>query len=106
MNYAKAFRTIRATHGISQKEFADILEVDPSYISRIESSDKIRSEQTDGRVPSTKLLEKISSSFNIPFYLIALLASEGNDLKGIPKAKTDELAASLLELLVNTKNNV
>lgn len=106
MNYAKAFRTIRATHGISQKEFADILEVDPSYISRIESSDKKGYEESDGRVPSTQLLEKISSSFSVPFYLIALLASEESDLKGIPKAKTDELAASLLELLVSAKSNV
>lgn len=106
MNYAKAFRTIRAAKGITQKELAEVLDVDASYVSRIESSDKKDVSKDTGRVPSTQVLEKISSSFGVPFYLIALLASEEKDLKGLSKKQADELSTSLLKLLVSVKNDV
>ncbi len=106
MNYAKAFRTIRAAKGITQKELADVLDVDASYVSRIEASDKKDAAKNTGRVPSTQILEKISNTFNVPFYLIALLASEEEDLKDLSKKQADELSTSLLKLLVSVKNDV
>lgn len=106
MNYAKAIRTIRAVKGITQKNLAEILDVDASYVSRIEASDKKDVAKDAGRVPSTQILEKISNSFDVPFYLIVLLASEEEDLKGLPKKQADELSSSLLKLLLGVKKDV
>lgn len=91
MNYAKAFRTIRASRGASQRQFAELLKVDPSYISRIEAGE---------RVPSTQILEEISSRFAVPLYLMMLLASEESDLKDIPAKEAEKLGKDLLKLLV------
>jgi transcriptional regulator with XRE-family HTH domain len=106
MNYAKAFRTIRSAKGITQKELAEVLGVDASYVSRIEASDKKDAAKDAGRIPSTQILEKISSSFSVPFYLIALLASEEEDLKRLPVNNVDELSLNLLKLLESAKNDL
>jgi len=107
MNYAKAFRTIRAVKGITQKDLAKLLDVDASYVSRIESSDKKDGAKDAGRIPSVQIFEKLSSSLNVPLYLILLLASEEEDLKlskvtnGLLKKQADELSSSLLKLVLS-----
>lgn len=91
MNYGKAIRTIRASKGINQKEFSKELELDPSYISRIEQNT---------RTPSTDLLELIAKKLDIPFYLLILLASEKNDLKKIESKEAEKIGRNLLQILL------
>jgi len=91
MNYGKAIRTIRASKGITQKEFSNVLGLDPSYISRIEQNT---------RTPSTELLELIAKKLDIPFYLLILLASEKKDLKNIESQDAEKIGRNLLQILL------
>ena len=93
MNYSRAVRTIRAAKKLSQGEFSEIVGIDQSLISRIESGE---------RKPSIKNLEAISETLSVPFHLIALLASEPSDLKGISENEAQKLSHNLLEVIVSS----
>lgn len=95
MNYGKAIKTIRAARGISQKELGKELELDTSYLSRIEKGE---------RIPSVDLLETITKKLNIPFYLFILLSSEKEDLKGANKEDIDKLSKNLLHTLLENRS--
>lgn len=94
MNYGKAIRTARAARGISQLKLASLAKLDASYISRIESGD---------RIPTIEVLETLSKELNIPVYLLTLLASEKDDLRGLPEQETKSIANNLLEVLLSAK---
>jgi transcriptional regulator with XRE-family HTH domain len=94
MNYSKAIRTVRAAKGISQKELASLAKLDSSYISRIESSE---------RVPTIEAIESISVALGVPLYLLTLLASEQKDLKNLPEKDTTKIANKLLALLLSSQ---
>ena len=96
MNYSKAIRTIRAAKGISQKKLASLAELDSSYISRIESGE---------RVPTLEVIEKISKKLQIPVYLLTLLASEQEDLRGLPEKETKNIATNLLDILLSDQKD-
>lgn len=96
MNYSKAIRTVRAARGISQQELASLTKLDASYISRIESGD---------RVPTLEVIEIISKKLKIPVYLLTLLASEQEDLQGLPEKETKAIAAHLLDVLMSVKKD-
>jgi transcriptional regulator with XRE-family HTH domain len=91
MNYGKAIKTIRAAKGISQKQLSTALELDTSYLSRIEKGE---------RTPSIPLLEKISKKLEVPFYLLALLSSEKEDLKTADNAEVEKISKNLLLALL------
>lgn len=93
MNYAKAIKTVRALREMEQRDLAKLLGVDASYISLIESGQ---------RVPSTAVLEQIAKSFGVPLYLLVLLGSEPADLQGVSKKETDQLASQLLDVVLGT----
>ena len=95
MNYSKAIRTVRAARGISQQELASRAKLDASYISRIESG---------GRVPTLEVLETIAKALKTPVYLLTLLASEKDDLQGLPEKDTKEIATNLLGVLLSAQN--
>ena len=90
MDLAKALRTARAARGLSQKQLAASAELDSSYISLLESGQ---------RTPSTATLEAISKALEVPMYLIMLLASEPEDLRGLPKKEARVLGHQILTLL-------
>jgi len=96
MNYSRAIRTVRATKGVSQKELASLANLDPSYVSRIESGE---------RIPTLEVVETISKVLHIPVYLLMLLASEQKDLKGVPEKETKEIANNLLDVLLSAKKH-
>lgn len=93
MDYSRAIRTIRAAKKLSQSEFSEIIGIDQSLVSRIESGE---------RKPSIRNLEAISEKLSIPIHLIALLASEPSDLKGISESEAQKLGDSLLKILVSS----
>ncbi len=87
MNYGKAIRTIRAAKNLEQKDLAGLANLNPSYISLIESNQ---------RAPSAAALEALASALQVPLYLLMLLASEKEDLHGISAGEATVLAEQLL----------
>lgn len=96
MNYSKAIRTIRAAKGITQKKLASLTKLNASYISRIESNE---------RIPTLDVIEKISKELKVPVYLLTLLASEQKDLHGLPEKETKHIAANLLDVLLTAHDD-
>jgi len=94
MKYGRAIRIVRAARGLSQKELALRANVDPSYISLLES---------EARAPSTALLTQLSRALDAPPYLISLLASGKSQLKGISSNEAQFLSSKLLEILTNVE---
>ncbi len=94
MNYGKAIKIIRNARGLSQKELARLLKKDASVLSIIESGQ---------RKPNTETLELISKALNVPFYLLILMASDPQELKGINSKDAQKLGAELLGLLLSKK---
>ena len=90
MNHSKALTVIRAARGIQQKELAELLDVTPSYISRIENGE---------RPMSKKMVEKLSERLSIPVELFNLLAHDASSLKKQDKKVIDLLSRELLDLL-------
>jgi transcriptional regulator with XRE-family HTH domain len=91
MNYGKAIKTIRAAKGISQKKLSEELQLDPSYLSRVERGE---------RIPSTPLLEEISKKLGIPFYLLTLLSSDKEDLNKVDSEEVKKISKNLLLALL------
>ena len=54
--FKKVIKEYRVNNSYTKEQFAELLDVDPSYISKIESGD---------RTPSVELLIKISNKTNI-----------------------------------------
>ena len=91
VDYGKAIRIARAFRGLSQKQLAELIESDASYISLIESG---------SRVPRPRTLERIAKKLRVPFHLLMLFASERRDLRGLSPRQADLLARQLLEALL------
>lgn len=95
MNYGKAIKTIRAAKGISQKELGEKLELNSSYLSRIEKGE---------RIPSVDLLEAIAKQLQIPFYLFMLLSSQKEDMKNTDEKDMQKISKNLLQALLENKS--
>src|SRR5260221_8319257 len=94
MNYGKAIRTIRAARNLEQKDLASLADLNPSYISLIESNQ---------RAPSSAALETLASALQVPLYLLMLLASEKEDLHGISASEATVLAEQLLGVVFRAR---
>lgn len=94
MNYSKALKIIRASRCLSQKDLSNILGMDPSFVSLIESGK---------RNPSKETIEIITQKLDVPYYLFALLASEQKDLKKISSEDAQQLGKGLLDVLISDK---
>lgn len=71
MNYGKVIKTLRKLEGLSQKDLATSLQVQQSFISLLERSQ---------RIPTTGLLDNLSRVFEVPVFVLVLMASEEKDL--------------------------
>lgn len=92
MDYAKAFRILRAAFGFSQSELASRLDIGASQLSLIEAGK---------RKPSHRTLESLSRVLNVPVPLITLLASDEANLAELDSS-APELSRLLLQLLVKS----
>lgn len=91
MNYAKGILAARTKAGLSKRQLAHAADVDPSFITRLESGDKH---------PSLDTLEAIARATEVPLAAIMLYASECGDLiEGV----TVEDAMVIAERLVDVK---
>lgn len=92
MNYGNAIRVARAVRNLSQKDLAERVKLDSSYISLIEKGI---------RKPSLDTLESIARGLQIPMDLVMLLASDEQDLRVVRKDQATRLGMQLLEMIVN-----
>lgn len=91
-DYAKAFRIIRAAHGLQQAELAVRLGISASQLSLIEKGK---------RQPSLRVIGRLGSSTGVPTSLITLLASDPEEMDN---QDVTELSRVLLRLLVHAPN--
>jgi transcriptional regulator with XRE-family HTH domain len=93
MNYGKAIRIARSIADISQGDLAERCGLDRSYLSLIEG---------EKRKPTVKTLQAISHALEIPFHLLTLLATDGEDAKRINEEQVLGLAMQLTYLLLES----
>jgi transcriptional regulator with XRE-family HTH domain len=91
MNYSKAIRIARTLAGLSQRELATKVRLDPSLVSMLE---------TGKRKPSLSTVERIADELGIPSYLFTLLASEEADLRNTSPETMHQLSSGLMRLLL------
>ena len=92
MDYGRAIRTCRVAFGLQQKELAKLSGVTSSHLSLIEAGK---------RKPSTASIERICSALGVPAHLLMLLAAGPGDLRARPRREVEQLARSLLQILVS-----
>lgn len=95
MDYAKAFRILRAAFGLRQAELAERLSIGASQLSLIESG---------RRRPSLKTVDELARALGVPKALVVLLASEPGQLDRQANADIEDLSRALLRLLVSASN--
>jgi len=91
MDYSKAIRIARSLADMPQKELARRISIDASLISMIESGK---------RKPTRDVLERIADALDMPFHLLALLATEADDLGSNDSESLHRLAVGLGKLLL------
>jgi transcriptional regulator with XRE-family HTH domain len=91
MDYGRALRTCRAIRGWDQERVAELSSLSKSYVSLIESGQ---------RTPSARAVKKLSAGLGIPESLFVLLATDVSSLYGSEGKTFDQLARSLLQMLV------
>ncbi|NGP75627.1 helix-turn-helix transcriptional regulator [Balneolaceae bacterium YR4-1] len=72
MKFGDAIYTVRKQKNMSQDKFSKLIGVDQSYLSLLENNKKR---------PSTKLLEEISNSINIPLPILLFYSISEEDVK-------------------------
>jgi transcriptional regulator with XRE-family HTH domain len=94
MNLAKAVRTARAARGLSQKQLADLANLDPSYVSLLEAGK---------RNPSISIVESIAKAMGVPVAVLMLFGAEDADLRFINKEDAQKLGGALLAALAEAR---
>ena len=96
MNYGRALKILREKRGLKQKELAEKASLDASYVSQIENGK---------RIPGTPAVDAIAKALDVPLYLLMLLASDAEDLRGISEEKARSLGEQLLELIMDSERS-
>lgn len=96
MKYGKAIKVARVAKGFSQKKLGEKCNLDSSYISRIEAGD---------RIPNIETLELIAKELEIPFYLLVLMASDENELKGVSNEIAALIGQNLLKAVIKIEES-
>ena len=89
MNYGRAIKFVRNAKALSQTSVARSSGLTPSYISLIECG---------RREPSLKALQALATALDVPLYLLMLLASSDDELRGISREQAELLSRDLLEI--------
>ena len=76
---------------MSQKALAESAGIDPSYVSLVEAGE---------RSPSASTLESLGGALETPVHLLALLATEQEELTKLDADEVHDLARALLRVLV------
>ena len=90
MDYGKAIRFVRSARKLTQKALAQKAGIEPSYISLLENG---------SREPSLSAFEALASALDVPLYLLVVLASRKEDLRGVSEKQAQLIGKDLLGLL-------
>ncbi len=90
MNYSKALAVIRASKGLQQKDIAELLDVTPSFISRIEKGE---------RPLSSEHVSALCNKLDIPIKLFMLLGQDSDSLGRQDSKTVDQLSKELLRII-------
>lgn len=88
MKYEKAIKIVRSVHEMSQQDFALYTGLSQSVVSRVESGE---------RVPTEQFIQTLLTKFNIPRELFDFIANENH--KTLKEEDRLRLATNLLKLL-------
>lgn len=94
MDYGRSIKMLRASRKLTQKQLAERIGADASFVSLLEGN---------RRSPSTETLEGIARELHVPMYLLVLLASDTNELGSVPVDGAKLLGKELLSLLTSTE---
>jgi transcriptional regulator with XRE-family HTH domain len=90
MDYGRAIRLVRGARNLSQTELAEKLAVDRSIVSYWESGN---------RTPSAEMQQRLAKALELPLYLLILVASDQDELTGVPAEKAQLFGLELLRLM-------
>lgn len=93
-DYAKAFRIVRATFGLTQAGLAERMPITASQLSLIEAGK---------RQPSLRVVDALATALGVPAAMITLLASAPSDVESKADEDVSDLARALLRVLVLAK---
>jgi transcriptional regulator with XRE-family HTH domain len=94
MSLGGMIKRLRSAAGLSQKEFAEKLEIDRTYLSHLEA---------DRREPSVQLLRKMASTLSLPVGLFLALALWTDLPEGEEVDQYRGLVEKLIELAALTQ---
>jgi len=93
MNYSKALAVTRAAKSLQQKDIAKLLDVTPSYVSRIEKGE---------RPMSDAMVDILSSKLKIPKELFMLLGQDSEIIDKEDSKTIDDLSKELLRIVIGS----
>lgn len=91
MDYGRAIRLARTARGLRQADLAHEISRDASLVSLVESGK---------REPNESMILDVCEALALPRRLLDVLASESDDLAGLPEPDVTALGRDLLNLLV------
>jgi transcriptional regulator with XRE-family HTH domain len=90
MNLGQAIKMCRIRRGVSQEELARRAGYSDSYISFLEQN---------ARDPTISALSGIARALDVPLVILFFLAAEADELNGLDKALTADIARAAFEAL-------
>lgn len=97
MNMGQAIKMCRTRRSLSQAELAGLAGCSISYLSMLESNQ---------RDPSLSTLKSIAGALRIPTEILFFLGSDREELAGMDKELSGQLARAALEILSDTREPV
>jgi transcriptional regulator with XRE-family HTH domain len=97
MNMGQAIKMCRTRRSLSQAELAGLAGCSISYLSMLESNQ---------RDPSLSTLKSIAGALRIPTEILFFLGSDREELAGMDKELSGQLARAALEILSDTHEPV
>jgi transcriptional regulator with XRE-family HTH domain len=97
MNMGQAIKMCRTRRSLSQAELARLAQCSVSYLSMLESNQ---------RDPSLSTLKSIAAALRIPTEILFFLGSDREELKGMDKELSGQLARAALEILSDSSEPI
>lgn len=97
MNYGKSIKIIRSATGLNQNDFAKVVGLDPSLLSRYESGERPLSEE---------FIMKVTQKLRVPIELLKLMSAEESELKNLTEQEASRLGLALMRIITHAEENI
>lgn len=94
MHLGNAIKVCRAHRGLTQARLANQAGISLSYLSLLENGK---------RDATISTLESIAQGLRIPLNLLFFLASDSEELQGLPEAVREKLSSTILKVLSESR---